>query len=61
VIPTSVGNTDRQIMVMKDFGVTVISCTPSYFVHLMERAEELGVDIKDRKDGADWSFRSAAQ
>jgi phenylacetate-CoA ligase len=46
VIPTSVGNTDRQIMVMKDFGVTVISCTPSYFVHLMERAEELGVDIK---------------
>ncbi len=46
VIPISGGNTDRQIMVMKDFGVTVICCTPSYFIHLMERAEELGVDIK---------------
>ena len=47
VIPISGGNTDRQIMVMKDFGVTAISCTPSYFIHLVERAEELGVDIKE--------------
>ena len=47
VIPISGGNTDRQIMVMKDFGVTAISCTPSYFVHLIERAEDMGVDIKD--------------
>lgn len=46
VIPISGGNTDRQIMVMKDFGVTVICCTPSYFLHLMERAEELGIEIK---------------
>lgn len=46
VIPISGGNTDRQIMVMKDFGVTVICCTPSYFLHIMERAGELGVDIK---------------
>jgi len=45
VIPTSGGNTDRQIMVMKDFGVTAICCTPSYFIHLTERAAELGVDI----------------
>ena len=42
VIPISGGNTDRQIMVMKDFGVTAICCTPSYFLHLIERAAETG-------------------
>ncbi len=47
VIPISGGNTDRQIMVMKDFGVTAICCTPSYFLHLLERAGELGVNLKD--------------
>jgi len=47
VIPTSGGQTDRQIMVMKDFGVTAICCTPSYFLHIMERAEEMGVKIRD--------------
>jgi phenylacetate-CoA ligase len=41
------GNTDRQIMVMKDFGVTAICCTPSYFIHLLERAVEMGVDLRD--------------
>ena len=46
VIPISGGNTDRQIMVMKDFGVTAICCTPSYFIHLCERAGELCVDMK---------------
>ncbi len=47
VIPISGGNTERQIMILKDFGVTVICCTPSYFIHLIERAGELGVQIKD--------------
>ncbi len=47
VIPISGGNTDRQIMVMKDFGVTAICCTPSYFCYIIERAAELGVDIKE--------------
>jgi phenylacetate-CoA ligase len=47
VIPISGGNTDRQILVMKDFGVTVICCTPSYFLHIIERAGELGVNIKE--------------
>ena len=46
VIPISGGNTDRQIMVMKDFGVTAICCTPSYFLHLAERASQLGVDLR---------------
>ena len=47
VIPISGGNTDRQIMVMKDFRVTAVCCTPSYFLHLIERAAELDVDIRD--------------
>jgi len=33
-------------MVLQDFGVTAICCTPSYFVHIIERARELGVDIR---------------
>jgi phenylacetate-CoA ligase len=47
VIPISGGNTDRQIMVLRDFRVTAICCTPSYFIHLIERAAELGVTIRD--------------
>ncbi len=46
VIPISGGNTDRQIMVMRDFGVTAICSTPSYFIHLLERASELGVELR---------------
>lgn len=47
VIPISGGATDRQILIMKDFGVTVLCCTPSYFLHMIERAEELEVDIRE--------------
>ena len=46
VVPTSGGNADRQIMLMKDFGVTAICCTPTYFLHLIDRAAELGIDFK---------------
>jgi phenylacetate-CoA ligase len=46
VVPVSGGNTDRQILIMKDFGVTAICCTPSYFTHLLDRASELGVDVR---------------
>ena len=45
VIPMSGGNNERQLMVMQDFGVTVICCTPSYFVHLIERAKEAKIDF----------------
>jgi phenylacetate-CoA ligase len=44
VIPISGGNTKRQIMIMKDFGPTAITCTPSYALHLAEVAEEMGID-----------------
>jgi phenylacetate-CoA ligase len=47
VVPTSGGNADRQIMLMKDFGVTAICCTPTYFLHLIDRAAELGVEMKE--------------
>ncbi len=47
VIPISGGNTQRQLMVMKDFGVTAICCTPSYFLHLIDQAPEVGVNIRD--------------
>ena len=45
VIPMSGGNNERQLLVMQDFGVTVICCTPSYFVHLIERAREARIDF----------------
>jgi phenylacetate-CoA ligase len=47
VIPISGGNTQRQIMVLKDFHVTAICCTPSYFLHIIDQAAELGVNLKD--------------
>lgn len=46
VVPTSVGNTDRQIMLMSDFGTTAVCCTPTYFLHMIERAEAMGIDIR---------------
>lgn len=46
VIPTSGGNTERQIQVMGDFQATVVCCTPSFFLHLADRAQELGVDLR---------------
>ena len=46
VIPVSGGNTDRQIALMQDFGTTVVCCTPSFFLHVADRALELGVDLR---------------
>ncbi len=47
VVPASAGKADRQIMLMKDFGVTAMCCTPSYFLHLIECAEAMGIDLKE--------------
>jgi phenylacetate-CoA ligase len=50
VIPISGGNTKRQIMIMKDFGPTAITCTPSYALHLADVARDMGIDpAKDFK------------
>jgi len=43
VIPMSGGNNKRQIMLMQDFGTTVLCCTPSYALALAETAIEMGV------------------
>src|SRR5208283_6156114 len=47
VIPASGGNAARQIMLLKDFGVTAVCCTPTYFLHLIDRAAEMGVNLKE--------------
>jgi phenylacetate-CoA ligase len=47
VIPISGGDTDHQLMVMKDFGVSAICSTPSYFLYLVERAEKMGLDLHE--------------
>lgn len=47
VIPISGGNTERQLMVMQDFGVTCLFSTPSYFLHLIEAVEANGRGFKD--------------
>lgn len=44
VIPISSGNTEKQLMLIRDFKSTIITCTPSYVLYLAERARELGID-----------------
>jgi len=51
VIPISGGNTERQLMVMQDFGVTAICCTPSYFLHLLESAKDMKIDFSRLRVG----------
>jgi phenylacetate-CoA ligase len=45
VLPMSSGNTDRQLMVMQDFGSTMVCCTPSYALYMAEEAVEAGIDL----------------
>ena len=47
VVPVSGGSTKRQIQLLKDFGATVVSATPSYMLHLYEAAEEQGVNLRE--------------
>jgi len=49
VIPVSGGNTKRQIVIMKDFGPTILTATPSYALHLGEVADEMGISFRDFK------------
>ena len=46
-IPTSSGNTDRQIMFIKDLSATILCCTPSYAAFLGERMKEMGMTPDD--------------
>jgi phenylacetate-CoA ligase len=49
VIPISGGNSKRQVIIMQDFGSTVLTCTPSYALFLAETAVEMGIDFKKMK------------
>jgi len=49
IVPSSVGNTEKQIMLMKDFGATVLVGTPSYALHLAEAAAKMGIGPGDLK------------
>jgi phenylacetate-CoA ligase len=64
VVPASTGNTERQIELIQDLGVTAMAATPSYLLHLGEVAEKMGISIKkDTKlrfgllGGEPWSER----
>jgi len=46
VVPTGSGMTERQVTIMKDFGVTALFATPSYALTIAEKAEEMKVDLK---------------
>ncbi|MBQ6971516.1 MAG: phenylacetate--CoA ligase [Synergistaceae bacterium] len=46
-IPTSSGNTDRQIMFIKDLSATILCCTPSYAAFIGERMREMGMTPDD--------------
>ena len=48
-LPTSSGNSEKQIMLMKDFGSTALCCTPSYALHLCEVMEKMGIKKEDLK------------
>ncbi|MDW7674074.1 MAG: phenylacetate--CoA ligase [Bacillota bacterium] len=49
VVPASSGNTEKQIMLMEDFGTTVLVSTPSYALYLAEIATSMGIDPKSLK------------
>lgn len=49
VIPSSGGNTKRQIMLMQDFGTTELTCTPSYVLFMYEIMQEMGIEPTDLK------------
>lgn len=46
IVPSSTGNSEKQIMYMKDFGTTLLVATPSYALRLGEVAKEMGLDPK---------------
>ncbi len=48
VVPTGVGNTDRQIQLMRDLPITCLAGTPSYMFHIADVCDQKGIDI--RKD-----------
>ncbi|MEI7450182.1 MAG: phenylacetate--CoA ligase [Desulfomonile sp.] len=46
LIPAGSGMTERQVMLIQDFGTTALFATPTYCLTIIEKAEKLGVNIK---------------
>lgn len=46
VVPGGVGNSDLQLKMMGDLRVTAYVGTPSFLMHLIQKAEEMGLDLK---------------
>ena len=46
IVPSSTGNSEKQIMYMQDFGTTLLVCTPSYALRLAEVARGMGIEPK---------------
>lgn len=49
VVPMSSGNTQRQIMMMRELGSTILCCTPSYATYLGETIKEMGIPPEEIK------------
>ena len=49
VVPTSTGNTEKQLKFMRDFGTTALVSTPSYALYIAEVAADIGIDCRDLK------------
>ena len=49
VIPVSGGNTSRQLQLMRDFGTTILACTPSYALYLAEALQESDINLTEIK------------
>lgn len=49
VIPTSTGNTKVQLQLMRDFGTTMVACTPSYALYMAEELEAAGIELSELK------------
>ena len=47
VIPSGVGNSEKQLLTMRDLGTTAFSSTPSYALYLAEFAREQGIDVSE--------------
>jgi phenylacetate-CoA ligase len=45
VVPVSGGGTERQVMLLKDFGANILCSTPSYALNIVEVAAREGIDI----------------
>ncbi|MES9853846.1 MAG: AMP-binding protein [Candidatus Thiodiazotropha sp. L084R] len=49
VLPMAGGNTERQIMMLQQVGTTVLCGTPSYCLHILETAQDMGVDLSSSR------------